>query len=1237
MPLIRFQVRNEFRLGDAELHRGASKEEPKAILDGVAVAGLVGILRQLGDLAEFAADVFHDLHENIMATAARSHRTITRVQRIEAALPSLEKSVLAQTSHIHFAYTPGSDWHADIQTEQNHLLHSDLPPFIMDSYEECRGPPRLSLLDKFDGAGAGACLRRYSDPSYFKTAWASSEQEKLEKLQGDKRASKGKKKGSRRRSGELRHAVSISQHYSRLEFVSPDTDERSFAADTVSTSNMRSKSNLSNQSLSFDSELGSNYAERVLDVSSVGAEELEHSKSSTSKLETWYNDAHDPIVPDGQSLKGADDDLRYRSLQERAECGTSSVTWDEKTEIVRPISPQVESVSQGGEQAPESMPVSLDQSKLEEGATSFANVDQDDIVFEVENIPQTFSSGKQYEELTSETDNYMDALNNIESEIETDSECQTKRELELQFDFKNKGVQPEAGGTDEVAPQISESYNVESSVASYSSLSKEMDPNSTTSVFSESLTHAQPPQVGIMASTLDCSVNTSLYEDVSRLNGFESVNDHLPTESGISNSHGNKIIDDSCIFQESPKNSDIPSVKFWTNGGLLGLEPSKPPDFVVSNAASQNSAPGSGTGIGTCSLSHHAVMPKLHHDAVEESTTLVQSFEQTEQNSTTQAKREQAASQNSAPGTSTGTGTCNLSHHAVMPKLHHDAVEESTTLVKSFEQTEENSTTLAKREQSPDGISLSDFHNLPPDQFSGRARSVQPEHSTFQHDKRDENMSAKQNSSVSITAVSETQPENLKDLPPSSIFSHTDGVELPAISNTMVQANEVSQNSTALTSGLSGLTQRFLLNGLGRKTSLVHGHSDSSEPASTDPKESQIEQKKWQSGIATQASHGSSPKEQPPLGSSENLTSSPPLEHMKISFHPINGMETSKLKLEFPNGHQFFHESDQDMFPSFQLLPETVEMHDMDSESDDDTFYRSSLYPSDDLLSLRSESSSENWESTEIAGSKDDDIYDALRQVPSAASISGSFGLEGMSDQITNLEYEFIRSNAENGIGSLESGPLPDIPSFDVVNSESSGHQGDTEPTDLLDSALQHPNELPPPPPLPPLQWRMMRHGFAFAEDKQEMISEGDRQLNDMQVEMSDTAQFKLLRPRKPRISDADGQPNDLRVQAAVASFELKRDQPNKTHNEEVTAAPMRLEDSREPNQSFNGKDLDEREDLLHQIRTKSFNLRRTAPTRSSSTASEPTSNVKVSAILEKANAIRQAFAGGDDENWSDG
>jgi hypothetical protein len=60
MPLVRFEVRNEVGLGDPGLYGGgasaaaaaAGEEEPKALLEGVAVAGLVGILCQLGDLAE---------------------------------------------------------------------------------------------------------------------------------------------------------------------------------------------------------------------------------------------------------------------------------------------------------------------------------------------------------------------------------------------------------------------------------------------------------------------------------------------------------------------------------------------------------------------------------------------------------------------------------------------------------------------------------------------------------------------------------------------------------------------------------------------------------------------------------------------------------------------------------------------------------------------------------------------------------------------------------------------------------------------------------------------------------------------------------------------------------------------------------------------------------------------------------------------------------------------------------
>ncbi|CAK9873695.1 unnamed protein product [Sphagnum jensenii] len=184
MPLVRYEVRCEYGLANPELYRSAARDDPDALLEGVAIAGLVGIVRQLGDLAEFAVEIFRDLHNEIMAIGERGYDLTARLQQLEIELPLVERTLLSEPNQIRFAYCAGSNWHTSIQSDQNHCTQGDLPRFIRNFYEECRGPPRLFLLDKFDVAGAaGACLKRYTDPSFFKMEWAKSELMKAQHTQ----------------------------------------------------------------------------------------------------------------------------------------------------------------------------------------------------------------------------------------------------------------------------------------------------------------------------------------------------------------------------------------------------------------------------------------------------------------------------------------------------------------------------------------------------------------------------------------------------------------------------------------------------------------------------------------------------------------------------------------------------------------------------------------------------------------------------------------------------------------------------------------------------------------------------------------------------------------------------------------------------------------------------------------------------------------------------------------------
>ncbi|XP_043689548.1 protein SCAR3-like isoform X2 [Telopea speciosissima] len=1153
MPLARVVVRNEYGLGAPELYNAANGEDPKAILNGVAISGLVGILRQLGDLAEFASEVFHDLQEQVMATASRNHKMMVRVQQIEAALPPLEKAVMSQSSCIHFAYTTGSYWHHKIQTEQNHLIYSDLPQFIVDSYEECRDPPCLNLLDRFDSGGSGACMKRYSDPSFFKRVLASSVSTDADKVQRENKAHKSKKRGSRHRNGEISRVGSMPRHSGRMQFASPKIYGQRSAPETVSLFNVRSNSELHDRSSSFDSRNKSSFMESVFDGSSSMRTDNEgNNVFLTSRLKIQCTETLDSVLPEKQNGPAVDD-LPHSSLKEQSTTNTSIATWDEKSEIVKSEIQQCDSIIDDQFEASELHPVSSGISKLGKETSILGYADSEDVLFIDVNMPKSVSVGNQFDEIESELDNYMDALNTMDSEVESDLECQTKREVDFTSNFENTQVECESAIMEKNG-QNADSFDTEHCTASYSPLNKKMSQNSVNLIAVECLPHPEAPQItGMSCPSPDGPARTDFCENndipnVSRENGSgsESVSSD-PSPSSIPNSHapfGDKI--ESSLSNSQESHIETPSTspnKFWTNGGLLGLEPSKPPDCSLSNVPSQ-------TSLGDMN-----------------------------------------------------DGSCNVSRHGVMPISHSD---------ESVGKLEKELDSVGGIFRSPNIVHTTEVHLVRNVENNMVQIINQSRSSKSGNDNQNDDDSRKKVPCESI--VPETNLEKSEGSH-HSISSHAP--ELPVAPVVKTPFDEVHRKNTESSSNMYDLGHRLLVNGFRRKASL----DETSEPACLvkvgpvmlqDPLCN--EQMKGKARVEHQTALETTPKEETDCESPENSPSSPPLGHMKISFHSINGFETSKLKLKFPD-RSYFHENIRDViFPSFQLLPEpSTPKQDIDSESDDDTFCRSSPCMPEDMLSHHSESSSEQWESGDSTGSKGHEVHDALHRVSSTESISASLELQGLipSYPCCGLKDPVT----ENGLEHFHSSPSLDLPSFGVLNPLKNQHVSisNSVSKEFLQSQLKYPNEtLAPPPPLPPLRWRTMKPHLAVVEDKQRENSEAANHPNDLLVPVSNNSQkFIPAPPKQPHIKERNEHPLN-----------------NKKVNKHT-----------EVSQTTNVKEVDEREDLLYQIRTKQFSLRRTIPPRQSITPDPPT-NVKVAAILKKANAIRQACVGsdeGEDEKWSDG
>ncbi|KAH8484777.1 hypothetical protein H0E87_026514 [Populus deltoides] len=412
MPLTRYQIRNEYGLADPELYKAADKDDPEALLEGVAMAGLVGVLRQLGDLAEFAAEIFHGLHEEVMTTAARGHGLMARVQQLEAEFPSIEKALLSQTNHSPFFASSGVDCHPNLQMEQNLIARGDLPRFVMDSYEECRGPPQLFLLDKFDVAGAGACLMRYTDPSFFKVETASSGIATVD-IQREKKIRK-KKKGSRYRNGETPEVVQTS-HTKLHELLLQEHFENGHSDPARLVKLKRRQINGS----PFDLKPGKSYMEKFVLTPSPERKQVCEDSVTRSPLKFTLDNSSESgyeihevsvVSPAKKSLNGVESTSSSPSEQEAMLKPVKDELDGEAVDsgIIKVLDPIVD-------RGMDELPPTVYKMAIEEELLVDADIKREGTV-----------DGDHSDDMASEVDNYMDALTTMDSEMETDNEYKAK-------------------------------------------------------------------------------------------------------------------------------------------------------------------------------------------------------------------------------------------------------------------------------------------------------------------------------------------------------------------------------------------------------------------------------------------------------------------------------------------------------------------------------------------------------------------------------------------------------------------------------------------------------------------------------------------------------------------------------------------------------------------------------------------------------------------------------------------
>lgn len=334
-----------------------------------------------------------------------------------------------------------------------------------------------------------------------------------------------------------------------------------------------------------------------------------------------------------------------------------------------------------------------------------------------------------------------------------------------------------------------------------------------------------------------------------------------------------------------------------------------------------------------------------------------------------------------------------------------------------------------------------------------------------------------------------------------------------------VSSDELCPKNTRISSSPPALATGFLEKNIMHNSAITK--HDQSQPFSITPTSNAL--------VLREKSYGNVPSQQCQYGMKQieetissrsqyhgsSSSASPPLEDMKISFHPINSMVASTLKMEFPDSH-LRKNIEEIMFPSFQILQvSSVSTDHLVFDSDDETFYKSSPSCSENFIDHHSDSDFEVWELEDRSVIRNHDVLNALHPVLSSnASISNSSDLSKMNHCLLQNESDHENLTIdENDTTTFQSGHATDLPCLDFWKTLDTKQEGKYDPgipgnSESEDCPSSCTNEKAVSSPVPPC---------SHLENKQHCLSENTNSSVDPDLDpkrsIKQTEQVVCMRP----------------------------------------------------------------------------------------------------------------------------